>query len=65
MTRRPGLSTIAIHGTPHRLPDWAPVVPPLVQSATFTNPVGSTEEVLYTRYGNNPNQVDIARKYAL
>jgi cystathionine beta-lyase/cystathionine gamma-synthase len=65
MTRRPGPSTIAIHGTPHRLPDWAPVVPPLMQTSTFTNPVGSTEEVLYTRYGNNPNQVDIARKYAL
>ena len=65
MTRRPGPSTIAIHGTPHRQPDWAPVVPPLLQTATFTNPVGSTDEVLYTRYGNNPNQTSIARKYAL
>jgi cystathionine beta-lyase/cystathionine gamma-synthase len=65
MTRRPGPSTIAIHGTPHRLPDWAPVVPPLLQTSTFTNPVGSTDEVLYTRYGNNPNQTSIARKYAL
>ncbi|HEX5817673.1 MAG TPA: PLP-dependent aspartate aminotransferase family protein, partial [Gemmatimonadales bacterium] len=65
MTRRPGPSTIAIHGTPHRLPDWAPVVAPLQQTSTFTNPVGSTEEVLYTRYGNNPNQTSIARKYAL
>ncbi|MCU0621084.1 MAG: aminotransferase class I/II-fold pyridoxal phosphate-dependent enzyme [Gemmatimonadales bacterium] len=65
MTPRPGLSTLAIHGLPHRRPDWSPVVPPLVQSSTFTNPVGSHEEVLYTRYGNNPNQVEIARKYAL
>ncbi|MFL5520631.1 MAG: trans-sulfuration enzyme family protein [Gemmatimonadales bacterium] len=65
MTRRPGPSTIAIHGTPHRQPDWTPVVPPLLQTATFTNPVGSTDEVLYTRYGNNPNQTSIARKYAL
>jgi cystathionine beta-lyase/cystathionine gamma-synthase len=65
MTRRPGPSTIAIHGTPHRRPDWTPVVPPIVQSSTFTNPVGSSDEVLYTRYGNNPNQVEIARKYAL
>jgi len=65
MTRSPGPSTIAIHGTPHRQPDWAPVVPPLLQTATFTNPVGSTDEVLYTRYGNNPNQTSIARKYAL
>ncbi len=41
MTRRLGLSTIAIHGVPHRRPDWSPVVPPLMQSSTFTNPVGS------------------------
>lgn len=63
--RRPGLSTIAVHGLPHRLADGTPVVPPIVQSTTFVNPVGSTEEVLYTRYGNNPNQVEVARKYAL
>lgn len=63
--RRFGLSTTAIHGLPGRRPDWAPVVAPLVQSSTFVNPVGSDEEVLYTRYGNNPNQTDLARKYAL
>ncbi len=60
-----GLSTIAIHGIPHRRPDWSPVAPALQQSSTFTNPVGSEDEVLYSRYGNNPNQVDLARKYAL
>jgi cystathionine beta-lyase/cystathionine gamma-synthase len=66
MSRPPlGLSTIAIHGIPHRRPDWSPVAPPLQQSSTFTNPVGSEDEVLYSRYGNNPNQVDLARKYAL
>lgn len=64
-SRRPGLSTIAIHGRPHRGPDWAPAVTPIYQSATFRNPIGSDEEVLYTRYGNNPNQVELARKYAL
>jgi cystathionine beta-lyase/cystathionine gamma-synthase len=63
--RRYGPSTIAVHGEPHRRADWAPVVPPLMQSSTFVNPVGSDEEVLYTRYGNNPNQVTIARKYAM
>ena len=65
MTRPAGPSTIAVHGAPHRRADWAPVVPPILQSSTFTNPVGSTEEVLYTRYGNNPGQVALARKYAL
>ena len=64
-TRRPGLSTLSIHGIPHRRADWTPVVSPIMQSTTFVNPVGSGEEVLYTRYGNNPNQVDLARKYAL
>ena len=64
---RPGLgpSTIAIHGTPHRRPDWSPIAPSLHQSSTFVNPVGSDEEVLYSRYGNNPNQVELAKKYAL
>ncbi|HEU5303857.1 MAG TPA: PLP-dependent aspartate aminotransferase family protein [Gemmatimonadales bacterium] len=60
-----GLSTIAIHGTPHRRPDWSPVAPALQQSSTFVNPIGSDDEVLYSRYGNNPNQVELARKYAL
>jgi cystathionine beta-lyase/cystathionine gamma-synthase len=60
-----GFSTTAIHGIPHRRPDWAPVAPALHQSSTFVNPIGSDEEVLYSRYGNNPNQIELARKYAL
>jgi cystathionine beta-lyase/cystathionine gamma-synthase len=60
-----GLSTIAIHGTPHRRADWSPVAPSVHQSSTFVNPIGSEDEVLYSRYGNNPNQVELARKYAL
>jgi cystathionine beta-lyase/cystathionine gamma-synthase len=60
-----GLSTRAIHGEPHRHEDHAPVSPAIYQTSTFVNPVGQTEEVLYTRYGNNPNQVEIAAKLAL
>ena len=63
--RRPGLSTLAIHGIPRRRPDWTPIAPSIVQSSTFTNPVGSPDEVLYTRYGNTPTQVELGRKYAL
>ena len=63
--RRLGLSTRAIHGDPKARADWTAVAPPLFQSATFTNPVGSSAEVLYSRYGNNPNQVDIGKKLAL
>ncbi len=65
MKRRLGFSTRAIHGDPETRADWSPVVSPLYQSSTFTNPIGSTEEVLYTRYGNNPNQVAIAKRLAL
>ena len=63
--RRPGLSTLAIHGLPRRRADWTPIAPPLVQSSTFTNPVGSEDDVLYARYGNTPTQVALAKKYAL
>ena len=62
--RRLGLSTIAIHGQPHKRPDWSPVMTPVFQSSTFTNPVGSDEMVMYSRYGNNPNQTAIAARYA-
>ncbi|HSB53575.1 MAG TPA: PLP-dependent aspartate aminotransferase family protein [Gemmatimonadales bacterium] len=65
MKRKIGLSTLAIHGVPSRQGDWTPVVAPIFQSSTFTNPVGSGEEVMYSRYGNNPNQVALAAKYAL
>jgi cystathionine beta-lyase/cystathionine gamma-synthase len=63
--RRLGLSTLAIHGLPRRRPDWTAVAPSVVQSSTFTNPVGSEDEVLYARYGNTPTQVALATKYAL
>jgi len=62
---RLGRSTVAIHGLPEPRRERDPVVGPIYQSATFVNAVGSDREVLYTRYGNNPNQVSIARKYAL
>jgi cystathionine beta-lyase/cystathionine gamma-synthase len=65
MKKKPGLSTLAVHGQPARRTDWTPVVTPIYQSSTFTNPVGSDEMVMYTRYGNNPNQVTLAGKYAL
>jgi cystathionine beta-lyase/cystathionine gamma-synthase len=63
--RRLGPSSIAVHGTTHARANWAPVAPPLLQSTTFVNPVDSDEDVLYSRYGNNPNQVSLAKKYAL
>jgi cystathionine beta-lyase/cystathionine gamma-synthase len=59
-----GRSTTAVHGVPHRRAEWSPVAPAIVQSATFVNPVGSDERILYAGYGNTPSQVALARKYA-
>jgi len=64
VTARPGPSTLAIHGPPHRLPDGSPATSPIVQTSTFRNPIGGEDEVRYTRYGNNPNQLEVARRYA-
>jgi cystathionine beta-lyase/cystathionine gamma-synthase len=63
--RRLGFSTRAIHGNPEVRPDWSPVSTPIYQSSTFTNPIGSGSEVIYTRYGNNPNQLAIGKRLAL
>jgi cystathionine beta-lyase/cystathionine gamma-synthase len=62
---RLGRSTVAVHGLPEPRHELEPVVAPIMQSATFVSAVGSEREVLYTRYGNNPNQVSLARKYAM
>lgn len=59
-----GRSSVAVHGALGARPDHAPVAAPLFQSSTFVHPIGSTEEVLYTRYGNNPNQVEIGHRLA-
>lgn len=64
MSRPLGRSTLAIHGPPHRAGDTAPAATPIYQSATFRHPPGSEDEVRYTRYGNNPNQLEVARRYA-
>lgn len=66
MKRHPGgPSTKAIHGVPHAKTARTPVAAPLFQSSTFVNEVGSTDEVLYSRYGNNPNQVALGQKLAV
>jgi cystathionine beta-lyase/cystathionine gamma-synthase len=70
MSRRPrartprlGLSTLGIHGGVEPPGPGDPIVPPIIQSATF---VGGRpgEELLYSRYGNNPLQVMVGRKMA-
>jgi cystathionine beta-lyase/cystathionine gamma-synthase len=60
----PGASTRAVHAGMTAAVAGAPVVMPIHQTATFyTDPV-PTGEVLYTRYGTNPNHLALAPKLA-
>lgn len=58
----PGTATLGIHGAETRARPGDPVVPPLVQSATFYG--DARTELLYTRYGNNPLQEQVGQKLA-
>ncbi len=64
-TPRPGRSTIAVHGPLERRHPDEPVVQPVYQSTTYVNEIGSDREVKYERYGNSPNQLAVAAKYAI
>jgi len=63
---RHGLSTRVVHAVGPKGEPGSPVVPPIVQSSTFLYGgfPEETGEILYTRYGNNPNQVAVAEKMA-
>jgi cystathionine beta-lyase/cystathionine gamma-synthase len=58
--------TAAIHGgEPEPRSPGSPVVPPVVQSATFFGGgPGDPGPLLYSRYGTNPNQLMVGRKVA-
>jgi cystathionine beta-lyase/cystathionine gamma-synthase len=62
--RQTGPSTTAIHGEVHHRAVADPVSAPIVQSSTFIAPQGPQDDVLYTRYGNNPNQLRLAERLA-
>ena len=62
--RGSGRATKGIHGDGRRPSPGDPVVPPIVQSATFAGGLEPTGDVLYTRYGNNPTQLAVGRKIA-
>jgi cystathionine beta-lyase/cystathionine gamma-synthase len=59
-----GRSTIAIHGDGAHRVAGEPVAPPITQSSTFIRGIAATDEPLYSRYGNNPNQKRLAERLA-
>ena len=64
-TRKLGLSTTAVHGgAPHPEPGSG-VSSPLVQSVNYAQETGTSEGLLYTRYGNTPNAMLLQKRLAL
>jgi cystathionine beta-lyase/cystathionine gamma-synthase len=61
--RKRSQATIGVHSEGSRTAG-SPVVQPIVQSATFHWADPSDGDLLYTRWTNNPNQVEVARKVA-
>ena len=59
------LATVGIHaGSPDPVPG-APVVQPVVQISTFVGGAGEpASQLIYSRYGNNPNQALVGEKMA-
>lgn len=60
-----GLSTIAVRGGAPPRPPGAPVSQPLVQSVNFAQEFGTDEGLLYTRYGNTPNEEVVQKRIAM
>jgi cystathionine beta-lyase/cystathionine gamma-synthase len=56
--------TRVVHAGAPRPRSGEPVVPPLVQSATFFSGGPGDVSPIYTRYGTNPNQVQVAERVA-
>lgn len=64
-TKTQGLSTIAVHGgTDHRGPG-SPVAQPLLQSVNYVQEFGTSEGLMYTRYGNTPNEEVVQKRVAM
>jgi cystathionine beta-lyase/cystathionine gamma-synthase len=65
--RPTGRSTIAVHGAlDHREPG-SPIAAPLVQSVNYVQEFGPSgaEDIMYTRYGNTPNEEIVQKRIAM
>src|SRR5882724_11501538 len=65
VTRKLGLSTTAIHGGAAPVTPGMGVSAPLIQSVNYAQETGTSEGLLYTRYGNTPNAERVQRRLAL
>jgi cystathionine beta-lyase/cystathionine gamma-synthase len=65
VTRKLGLSTTAIHGGAPQPQPGEGVTAPLVQSVNYVQETGTSEGLLYTRYGNTPNAERLQRRLAM
>jgi cystathionine beta-lyase/cystathionine gamma-synthase len=65
--RQKGRSTIAVHGGSEHKTAGSPVASPLTQSVNFVQEFGAAgaEALLYTRYGNTPNEDIVQKRIAL
>jgi cystathionine beta-lyase/cystathionine gamma-synthase len=64
-TRKLGLSTTAIHGGAPPSAPGTGVSSPIVQSVNYAQEAGTSEGLLYTRYGNTPNAERVQRRLAM
>jgi cystathionine beta-lyase/cystathionine gamma-synthase len=62
--RDAGASTRAVHAGSAEAAAGAPVVMPIHQTSTFFTDAVPSGEVMYTRYGTNPNHVSLAARLA-
>jgi len=64
-SRKLGLSTTAIHGGAERQAPGQGVSDPIVQSVNYVQETGTSEGLMYTRYGNTPNAVRVQKRLAM
>jgi cystathionine beta-lyase len=62
--RQPGISTLAIHGGQETRIPGTPVSSPLSQSVNYVQDFGTAEGLMYTRYGNTPNEEIVQKRIA-
>jgi cystathionine beta-lyase/cystathionine gamma-synthase len=63
--RPPGISTLAVHGGSETRTPGTPVSSPLTQSVNYVQDFGTAEGLMYTRYGNTPNEEVVQKRVAL